>query len=623
MKRLLLITAPLWSLLCLMACAEDAELKDQFATPPSEFRVALDGPKAQEYADEGISGTLLKQGRFPSPQAKGNIDPAWMQNPKFFKKLSADIAAAKQKGQQVWYYDELGFPSTSAAGQVVAGHPEYIAQILRCRSFESAGKELEISPEGTVIHCAAFPLKDDVIDLEGEIDLTAKAVAGTFSWKPAKSGNWRVCIFEQVASEAWKRHDQTRPISNIMDKDAMARFIELTHERLEEELGDQVQDIFLFFTDEPQLNCTEPWGKHGRQGVPPAVQWTGELPGAFETKSGYVLTDALPALFNNAGPMTGRYRHDFYDVYSDLISENYWGQIQDWCHKNGTRSSGHMLLEETLLYSVMFNGSVFKNWSRADLPGVDLLLLPRYDTMPKASAKEGLAVKMAASIREFGNKPGVFSESFGVCHKFPPKDTTYLSAAKGVAAWQYYQGLTHMITFSLQEVLTKEEYTDFANYTARLAVLCRRGTPVSDVAVLVPESSVWAFYNPPDGGPMDRYWECNPDVKIIDTVFNETCFALSSSQRDFEIMTEKLLQESTVKDARLLLVNQRSNLQLFERNAFGFGNHEFHPDELNHHHKAEEAEDNCGRKRFDHFFWRLNVTFSSLGESIIMQSTEL
>lgn len=531
-------------------------LRQTFGRPPAEYRVALPGPQGTEYADEGISGGFLLSGAMHSPTRQGNVDPAWMDNPKLYERLREQIRSFKAKGVQLWYYDELAYPSGCAGGKVISGHPEFAAQILRCRRLDLTDENRAIRPEGKLIHAAAFPLRNAVIDLTEKVDLSMSA-GGVLQWEPPGPGEWRVCLFEQVPAEAWKHHDQARQMGNIMDRKAMTRFIEITHGRLREELGDQVSDIFLFFTDEPQLNCAEYWGRHGRQDVPPAVQWTDELPEAFERQAGYPLAEALPALFNDVGPATGRYRYDFYDVYSDLIAENYWGQIQDWCQRNGTLSSGHMLLEETMLYSVMFNGSMFKNWQRTDLPGVDLLVMPRYDTMPNAFGREGTAGKIAASIREFCGKAGVFTESFALCDRSGKKGAALLRATKGVAAWQFYQGITHMFTYSLQNSLTREEYAEFADFAARLAVLCRQGVPVSDVAVVAPEASVWAHYNPPDGGTFGRYWACNPDVKAIDTLFNETCFALSSHQRDFEVLTERLLADAHVSDTGLELGRQR------------------------------------------------------------------
>ena len=557
-KRILTISIGCASIVLLLSnCAEDSNvLREQFLDPPAEFRLGVNGEMAQEYVDKGYAGTLLLDGKFPSEQRKGKVDPSWMTNPDLFRKLSKQISDAKEKGYLVWFYDEMGYPSCSAGGRVTDANPEFESQMVRYRSFEATGKELKIEPAGKVVLCAAFPVKDGIIDLESKEDLTEQALKGAFSWKPP-AGEWKLCLYEWVPTEAWQFHDQARPMGNIMDKRAAKLFIEITHEKMKEELGDQISDIFLFFTDEPQFNTAEYWGSHTRQNVPPAVTWAEEFPAAFEKKYGYPVQEALPALFDNAGDQTGRYRHDFYDVTSDLVAENYWGQIQDWCHENGTYSSGHMLLEEALLYAVMFSGSFIKNWEREDLPGVDLLRAPKYQTMTgMVPGKEGFACKMAASVATFGNKPGVFTESYAVINRTDEPEEGYLDAAKGVAGWQFQQGITHMFTYSIQQALNKVEYIELADFAGRLALLCRRGRPVSNTAVLIPEAASWAFYNPPDGGPWPRYWACNPDVAEIDTVFNETCYSLSSNQVDFEMLSEGYLQDADIQDGRLHLGDQ-------------------------------------------------------------------
>jgi len=291
------------------------------------------------------------------------------------------------------------------------------------------------------------------------------------------------------------------------------------------------------------------------------LQWCDELPVAFQQKKGYPIADALPALFHDAGPSTARYRYDFYDVYSDLVAENYFGQIEAWCRKHNVASSGHMLLEESMLFYPMFSGSMTKNWARQDLPGVDQLVLTRYKTMggweggSGIQVNEDFSIKMAASIAALTGKQGVFSESFALVNM--AKLDNLAQAAKGMAAWQYACGVTHMCTYTLQDELSAEEYAGFSDFVGRLALLCRRGQPVSDVAVLVPEASVWAFYNPPDGGTFKRYIECNPEVMQIDAGFRETCHQLLAHQRDFEVFTEELLGKAAVDNGRLELSGQR------------------------------------------------------------------
>jgi len=154
---------------------------------------------------------------------------------------------------------------------------------------------------------------------------------------------------------------------------------------------------------------------------------------------------------------------------------------------------------------------------------------------------------MAASIARLAGKPGVFTESFAL------SQNATLPRVKGVTAWQYASGITHMSTYGIQRELSTEDYGLFADFAGRLALLCRRGKPVADVAVLVPEASVWASYNPPDGGMFPHYIHCNPEAVHIDHVFRETCHRLAASQRDFEIVSEQLLAEAGCENTQLCI----------------------------------------------------------------------
>lgn len=544
-------------------------LKQEFAAPPSEYRAViishggqLANPKlpdwlAERHAGGAVLDVQTRKANGPEPYT----DPTYLDNPVAFGQLRDMMTRLKANDQRVWIYDELGYPSGSAGGRVLDGHPESAVEAVRCRSLETTGQALAIIAKGQEsISCRAFPNSGSVLDLEAGVDLTANARAGTYTWKPP-AGTWTVCVFERFVPDTWKRHNIARRNVNIMDRKAVARFIELTHERYAKELGPQLEDVVLFFTDEPQLSASEPWMHMARTEALPAVQWCDELPGCFERTKGYSVTDALPALFHDVGPSTGRYRHDFYDVYSDLVAENYFGQIQDWCRRHDVPSSGHMLLEESLLFHLMFSGSMTKNWARQDLPGVDQLVLPRYKTMAGweggsgLRVKEDFSVKMAASIKALTGKQGVFSESFALADRGRVSDLA--RGAKGMAAWQFACGVTHMCTYTLQGKVSAHEYAAVADFVGRLALLCRRGQPVSDVAVLTPEASVWAFYNPPSGGTFRRYIECNPEVIAIDDAFRETCHQLLAHQRDFEVLTEELLEKAAVNKGQLELAGQR------------------------------------------------------------------
>jgi len=551
------------------AAEPEASLKQEFAAPPSECRAViishggqLTNPKLPDWLLQRHAGGVVLDVQTTKPNGpEPYTDPTYLDNPVAFQQLREMMTRLKAKDQKVWIYDELGYPSGSAGGRVLDGHPEFAVQAVRCRSLQTSGQPLKIAAQGPeLISCRAFPNSGGPLDLEAGVDLTTKARAGAFVWHPP-AGTWTVCLFERFVPDTWKRHNIPRRNVNIMDRKAVARFIELTHERYAKELGPRLEDVVLFFTDEPQLGATEPWMHMARTEALPAVQWCDELPARFERTRGYPVADALPALFHDVGPSTARYRHDFYDVYSDLIAENFFGQIQDWCRRHKVPSSGHMLLEESLLFHLMFSGSMAKNWARQDLPGVDQLVLPRYKTMAGWEGSSGIrvkedsCVKMAASVSALTGKQGVFSESFALADRAKVSDLA--RAAKGMAAWQFACGVTHMCTYTLQGKISAEEYAAVADFVGRLALLCRRGQPVSDVAVLAPEASVWAFFSPPSGGTFRRYIECNPEVIEIDDAFRETCHQLLAHQRDFEVITEELLDKAVVNEGQLELADQR------------------------------------------------------------------
>ncbi len=544
------------------------DLRDAFQSPPARFRplpIMHSAPLSHGgtlpwLAERHAGGVVIDAGVTPGSKDVGDEpwdNPTYLNDPARFEKFRDVVAGIKKDGRCVWIYDELGYPSASAGGRVLEGHGEYQVGVVGCRTTPAAaGATVEIAPElGPVVACYALPQRDDTLDLERSVDLTAQARGGKFSWTAPADGLWSVCLFEQFQPDTWRRHNIPRRNVNILDRRAVTRFIELTHARYATELGPQLADIDAFFTDEPQFGSAEHWSG-GKPHCVAMIQWCDELPTAFSEKKGYSLTSVLPALFHKVGPKTSKYRYDFYDVQSDLVAENYFGQIEDWCHEHGVLSTGHMLLEESLLFHVMFSGSMMKNWARMDMPGVDLLGTSPYKTMAgwehgRFPVPEDFSCKMASSVAHLTGKRGVFTESFAVSRKPPLRDLL------GIAAWQFSGGVTHMTTYSIQQGISAEDYARFSDFVGRLGVMARRGRHVADVAVLVPEASVWASYTPPDKGRYQGYFACNEEPLAVDRVFRNTCHALLSHQRDFDCLSEQLLSDAKVEGSCLVLADER------------------------------------------------------------------
>lgn len=543
----------------------DPNLKELFQTPPPAYRplvithsAAIDNPNVLPWLGQLRSGgAVVDAGIKPGSPNVGPEpwnNPTYLDDPEQFAKLRKVIADLRQTGKHVWIYDELGYPSASAGGRVVADHPEFQVQVVACRSARAKpGETAAVRHErGTVVACQAIQVREGNLMPDRIVDL-AMSSDNTFSYRAAE-GEWIVCLFERFPAETWRRHNIPRRNVNILDRQAIARFVQLTHDRYAKELGAQLRDVEAFFTDEPQFGSAEHWSE-GLPSSEPMVQWCDELPAAFQQKKGYDIKTALPALFHSAGAATARHRYNFYDVQSDLVAENFFGQIEDWCHAHGVASSGHMLLEESLLFHLMFSGSMMKNWARMDLPGVDLLGASPYHTMAGwnhniVPVAEDYSCKMASSVAHLSGKIGTFTESYAVA------DQATLRQVLGIAAWQFAGGITHMSTYSIQQQLPAADYATFSDFAGRLAVMARRGRHVADVAVLVPETSVWASYTPPDGGLFHTYFKSNPEPTRIDQVFRETCCSLLRRQRDFDCLSEPMLQHSQIRDGQLQLANE-------------------------------------------------------------------
>lgn len=606
-----------------LSCGAAPVTPELFENPPPEFR-PLPIRHSAALRDENAMGWLrarhgggyvMDAGGNKTPTGKdvvgaeNYINPTYMHVPENFRKLEKMIRKLKAEGRLVWLYDEYAYPSGSAGGLVMAdGHDNYAAQVIGFRVFRP-GEPIVPRKDATIFSCVALPVRKGVADLEKAQDMTENARKGDFSFK-GSGKDWQICLFEKYSSDTWRRHNMGRRLLNVLDRDAVGRFIDVTHRKYAEELGPLLNEVDAFFTDEPQFGSAEAWGRTGQKEADPMIQWTDELVSAFEKKKGYSLTQVLPALFLNVGEITSKYRYDFYDVQSDLMAENYFGQIEDWCHAHGTLSSGHMLLEESLLFHVMFSGSAFKNWARQDLPGMDLLGAMPYRSMafhwePKELYfKEDLSCKMVSSVAHLMDKPGVFSESFAAAKKATVRDVL------GSTAWQFSEGITHQFTYTIQNHFSAKEYATYSDFAGRLALFARRGVPVSEIAVVAPEASVWAAYNPPGGGGFARYFKDNPLAAKIDDGFRKTCQTLLSAQKQFECLSEELLVQAEVRGGRLVVGPMEFSTLIFPEMHFAA------PGILE---KLEEFADAGGRIIFvgaasaveDHVKKQKNVSFES------------
>lgn len=521
------------------------QLRSGFANPsvayralPMEFDQAHPGDYAAGLVEGHWGGALFNHPGGPDGYL---IDRGG------WEKFKASVQECKKRGLDVWIYDEAAYPSGRAGGQTLDGHPEYEAQGLFYSSKDvhvKAAEQIEWKlPDGAPFYVAAYPLSlVGTIYGDGE-DLTDKVKDGVLHAE-IKQGDWRLVAFVQDRLYAGTHAPITtgQPYINVMDPDAVKRFITLTHERYYANCGDEFgKTIKAFFTDEPSVQ-----GGYLMTETPPypALAWYHGLPEIFKAKTGYDIRKALPAMFNDAGADTVRYRCDFYSTISHQIADAYFKQIREWCEAHRVASTGHLLWEESLLYHTSFYGSVFPSLKELDWPGIDVLGCGRQATQGSHIEGGPVTPKLIGSAAHVYGKKRTMTESFCFVTKKTP-----IEELIGHVAWQWVLGINSLSVLSIRPEYDNATFERLNDFTGRAGSVLTQGDFVADVAVLYPIASVWADFVPTNRHV--SYVGDQPKSRDVDTAFREVSKELLACQRDYDYLDEEAICSAKIENGAI------------------------------------------------------------------------
>jgi hypothetical protein len=149
-----------------------------------------------------------------------------------------------------------------------------------------------------------------------------------------------------------------------LNRDAVAEFIEMTHEKYTERFsqyyGGTVDGIF---TDEPSMNYNPT----------DCVSWTPTLPSEFNWRHGYDIIGVLPAVFRDAGEMTAQLRCDFWDTITHVYQQAFFRQLYEYCDQRHLNLIGHVMNEGELYEQTRHQGDIFRGAEYMHMGGVDFL----------------------------------------------------------------------------------------------------------------------------------------------------------------------------------------------------------------------------------------------------------
>ena len=138
--------------------SENAPLAERFRDPPASARllpihlgeVVNKGEKFEEFLQE-----ILADGNGGTVMTMPWID--YLRKESDWTVFRKSVLRAHELGMRLWLYDERGFPSGTAGGETLKGHPEWAARGLHAAVTNVVGgSAVELSlPTGTVVSAAA------------------------------------------------------------------------------------------------------------------------------------------------------------------------------------------------------------------------------------------------------------------------------------------------------------------------------------------------------------------------------------------------------------------------------------------------------------------------------------
>ncbi|MBE6561637.1 MAG: hypothetical protein E7662_10985 [Ruminococcaceae bacterium] len=431
-----------------------------------------------------------------------NMEPDYLTE-EYFAMYRFAAEYAYEKGMQLWLYDEGGWPSGSACGQVLKNKPHLFCRLMQTREVPSP-----YTPG------------------EG-------ALAAFCGGKRIRAG------FESDApiTEFYHTPALTPALinyPNISDAEAVDEFIRLTHEQYKKHIGHMFgKSITAVFTDEP---------KTGLLGYPQGFEEK------FRERYGYDLLDHLPELIVDtaldADEAGEKVRIDYTDLLAEVFAENYFLKCRTWCRENRMLFTGHLNGEDATLRKGAGYHHIMRQMRCFDMPGIDTIWRQIFP-----GQKNHFFPRFASSAGNQTGNPYTMSESFSIYGAGLTFDQM-----RYIMLYQMSRGISMinimLMSFSFDGIFRKEarpafmpllptwkHLRDYCGYTARMSWLMSLGVPENRCAVYMPMRDLWA------GGSHAR---------AAANSFDSAVYALEAQHSPCDIIEDDFLETARIENGALV-----------------------------------------------------------------------
>lgn len=438
------------------------------------------------------------------------------------------------KNMLTWLYDEDRWPSGYGGGFVTKNH-EFRNRFLVFTPNNLDGKDITgglckstaaaiRSNDRRLLASYAIKLENGYLADYKRIEKNTEIPNGYEQW---------FAYIEVGGDNPWFNN---QAYVNTLDKNAIKKFIEVTHEKYYKKFGNQFgKNIPAIFTDEPQFTHK---GKLGfaEDKTDIIIPFTDDFEQSFVEEYGTSILDELPELFWELGEdkySLARYR--YHDHLCERFAQGFADTLGQWCKEHGILLTGHMMAEDTLFSQTSALGEAMRSYRSFTLPGIDIL----------SDRREFSTAKQAASASHQYGREGVTSELYGVTNW----DFDF-RGHKLQGDWQAAIGITvrvpHLTWVSMAGEAKRDypasigyqspwykEYPFVENYFARVNTAMTRGKADIKVGVIHPIESFWLYW-----GTDEKTGDIREEM---DRNFKNLVNWLLSGLIDFDFISESLL----------------------------------------------------------------------------------
>ncbi len=536
----------------------DEFLKEAFKNPPLEYRmnqnihgIPLDeegqDSLIKAYLDNGYGGFTINV-----PYAHYLEDEAMKATLRFCEKAEA-------VGMELWLYDENGYPSGNAGDLVINENPDWEAMGLFFDDTLVKEGSLQFRlPPGKPEFLAAFPVSGGEVDYSNKTELSGFIDGPYLKWA-VPEGEWSIfAVTKHILYDGFqvskKPGGSASPhYPSLMIPEVTETFIRVNHEVYADYMGEDMGKYFTStFTDEPSLMAV-PFEWYSWSVIP----WQKVLSEEIEKRYGYRPEDKLVELFVDQGPAGQQVRYHYFHTVGDLIANNFFKPIKEWCSEHNFKSGGHLLLEETMMAHVPLYGDIMKCFREMHAPGIDILsCYPKF--MPVHSPK------LASSAVELTGNQLVMSEPCPIMENFtlgaePPAEQVRghlnMLMAGGVTDFNNYLQLSHS---------NREEKIEFNTYVGRITLLLRGGYTRADIGIVYPIESLWTrftprplkvvdgFFTDPDVTGWDTLAGGAPEAILIEQTFRNVSRFMFNNRWEYSYLDSRALMDADVENGELV-----------------------------------------------------------------------